>query len=203
MARNRTRATICHHLFQFSTLCKGTWYSNGNCSSGSAACIQLEICALSAGCSLLISPGRCLGLEPKWHCHFGIPKQRTHLYYVSILMMGCLWGFAGVDILRTSTKNTQMSAHARALKIRKRRRPGNQRFAKSGEIGHGSFALLVAPYCAILRYYRCDTPYRAILFKGSQHSPKIVRYPPPCYLVSHRHICAIPHFATYRAITVR
>ena len=102
-ARNRNRATICHHLFQFSTLCKGTWYSNGNCSSGSAACIQLEIYALSAGCSLLISPGRCLGLEPKWHCHFGIPRQRTHLYYVSILMMGCLWGFAGVDILRTST----------------------------------------------------------------------------------------------------
>ena len=65
--------------------------------------MQLEIYALSAGCSLLISPGRCLGLEPKWHCHFGIPRQRTHLYYVSILMMGCLWGFAGVDILRTST----------------------------------------------------------------------------------------------------
>ena len=63
-----------------------------------------EIYDLSAGCSLLISPGRCLGLEPKWHCHFGIPRQRTHLYYVSILMMGCLWGFAGVDILRTSTK---------------------------------------------------------------------------------------------------
>ena len=47
---------------------------------------------------------------------------------------------------------------------------------------------LVAPYRAILRYYRCDssdTPYRAILFK------------------LHRHICAIPHFATYRAIIVR
>ena len=26
---------------------------------------------------------------------------------------------------------------------------------------------------------------------------------PPWYLVSHRHICAIPHFATYRAILVR
>ena len=25
---------------------------------------------------------------------------------------------------------------------------------------------LVAPYRAILRYYRCDTPYRAMLFKG-------------------------------------
>ena len=27
--------------------------------------------------------------------------------------------------------------------------------------------------------------------------------PPPWYLVSQRHICAIPHFATYRAIIVR
>ena len=53
--------------------------------------------------SPLVSPGECLGLEPKWHCHFGIPRQRTQLYYVSILMMGCPWGFAGVDILRTST----------------------------------------------------------------------------------------------------
>ena len=25
---------------------------------------------------------------------------------------------------------------------------------------------LVAPYRAILRYYRCDTPYRAILVQG-------------------------------------
>ena len=30
----------------------------------------------------------------------------------------------------------------------------------------------------------------------------MVRYP-PWYLVLHRHICAIPHFATYRAIIVR
>ena len=30
----------------------------------------------------------------------------------------------------------------------------------------------------------------------------MVRYP-PWYLVLHRHICAIPHFATYRAIVVR
>ena len=27
--------------------------------------------------------------------------------------------------------------------------------------------------------------------------------PPHWYLVSHRHVCAIPHFATYRVITVR
>ena len=61
---------------------------------------------------------------------------------------------------------------------------------------------LVAPYRAILRYYCCDTLYRAMLSKGAQHSPKIVPYP-PWYLVSHRHICAIPHFATYRAIIMR
>ena len=28
---------------------------------------------------------------------------------------------------------------------------------------------LVAPYRATLRYYRCNTPYRAILFKGGYH----------------------------------
>ena len=43
--------------------------------------------------------------------------------------------------------------------------------------------------------------YRAILFiKGIHRAPKMVRYPPPWYLVLHRHICLIPHFATYRAI---
>ena len=31
----------------------------------------------------------------------------------------------------------------------------------------------------------------------------MVRYPPPWYLILHRHIRAIPHFATYRAIIVR
>ena len=32
----------------------------------------------------------------------------------------------------------------------------------------------------------------------------MVQYPPPLgYLISHRRICAIPHFATYRAIIVR
>ena len=61
---------------------------------------------------------------------------------------------------------------------------------------------LVPPHRAILRYYRRDTPYRAILFQGGLHSPKMVRYP-PWYLVSHRHICAIPHFAIYRSIIVR
>ena len=61
---------------------------------------------------------------------------------------------------------------------------------------------LVAPYRAILRYYRCDTPCRATLFRGGQHSPKMVRYP-PWYLVSHRHVSAIPPFAAYRAVLLR
>ena len=58
---------------------------------------------------------------------------------------------------------------------------------------------------AILRYYRCDTPYRAILFQGIQHSPTMVRYPPlvPSFTQAHlcdtpfcnisRDNCAIPH----------
>ena len=48
-------------------------------------------------------------------------------------------------------------------------------------LGGGSFPFfqLVAPYRAILRYYRCDTSYRAILSQGGWHFPKMVRYPPP------------------------
>ena len=33
---------------------------------------------------------------------------------------------------------------------------------------------LVAPYGAILRYYRCDTPYRAMLFREVSSSSKMV-----------------------------
>ena len=43
---------------------------------------------------------KCLGLEPKWHCHFGIPRQHRRLYHVSTLMVGRLWGFVGVDNLK-------------------------------------------------------------------------------------------------------
>ena len=60
----------------------------------------------------------------------------------------------------------------------------------------------MAPYRAILRYYHCDTPYRVMLFKGGWALPQNGAIP-PLYLVSQRHICAIPHFATYRAIIVR
>ena len=52
---------------------------------------------------------------------------------------------------------------------------------------------LVAPYRSILRYYRCDTPYCAILSQGGQHSPKMVRYPPPLVLsFTHAHLCDTP-----------
>ena len=40
-------------------------------------------------------------------------------------------------------------------------------------------------------------------FSGRLAAPPKWCDTPPWYLVSHKHICAIPHFATYRAITVR
>ena len=40
-------------------------------------------------------------------------------------------------------------------------------------------------------------------FSGRLALPQIGAIPPPVYLVSHRHICAIPHFETYRVIIVR
>ena len=40
-------------------------------------------------------------------------------------------------------------------------------------------------------------------FSGRLALPRNGAIPPLGYLVSHRHICAIPHFATYRAIVVR
>ena len=51
---------------------------------------------------------------------------------------------------------------------------------------------LVAPYRAILRYYRCDTPYRATLFKGGWHTPKMVRYPPLLLRFTKAHLCDTP-----------
>ena len=40
-------------------------------------------------------------------------------------------------------------------------------------------------------------------FSGRVALPQNGAIPPLWHLVSHRHICAIPHFATYRAIIVR
>ena len=65
--------------------------------------MQLRSYVLYAGSSLWISPSKCLGLEPKWHCHFGIPRQHRRLNHVSTLMVGALWGFVGVDSLKPST----------------------------------------------------------------------------------------------------
>ena len=57
---------------------------------------------------------------------------------------------------------------------------------------------LVAPYRAILRYYRCDTPYRAILFEGGWRSPKMVRYPPLVLSFTKAHLCDTPFCNTSR-----
>ena len=47
----------------------------------------------------------------------------------------------------------------------------------------------MAPYRVTLRYYRCNTPYRARPFQGGEHPPKMVQYPPPpSYLVSQPHL---------------
>ena len=51
---------------------------------------------------------------------------------------------------------------------------------------------LVAPYCAKLQYYRCDTPYRAIPSWGGEQSPKKVRYPPLVLNFTQAHLRAVP-----------
>ena len=64
----------------------------------------------------------------------------------------------------------------------------------------------IAPKCLVAPYRtnRCDTPYRAIpqSFREVNTPPKWCNTP-HVYLVSHRRICAISHFATYRAVIVR
>ena len=60
----------------------------------------------------------------------------------------------------------------------------------------------MAPYRAILPYYRCDTPCHAIFFREASSSLKTCDTP-SWYLVLHKHTCAIPNFATYCVIIVR
>ena len=55
---------------------------------------------------------------------------------------------------------------------------------------------------SILRYYRCDTPYRATFSGRSASSPKWCDTT-HWRLVLHRHIGAIPYFATYRPVIAR
>ena len=52
---------------------------------------------------------------------------------------------------------------------------------------------LVAPYRAILRYCRCDTPYRArYSFREVSTSPKMVRYPLRALSLTQVHLCDAP-----------
>ena len=51
---------------------------------------------------------------------------------------------------------------------------------------------LVAPYRAILRYYRCDTPYHTTSFQGGLHSHNMVRYPPLALRLAQAHLCDTP-----------
>ena len=75
------------------------------------------------------------------------------------------------------------------------------------QVGPRTSLLHMQQWPHIARY--CDTiaamPHIArYLFQGGLVGPPNVAIPPPpWYLVSHRHICVIPHFATDRAITVR
>ena len=68
--------------------------------------------------------------------------------------------------------------------------------SRAGEEGSGAprdaLLTLVAPYRSILRYYRCDTPYCAILLKGGWHSLKMVRYPPLVLSFTKAHLCDTP-----------
>ena len=60
---------------------------------------------------------------------------------------------------------------------------------------------LVAPYCAILRYYRCDTPYRAILSKGGTLAlPRNGAIHPPlkAWRLTPAHLCDTPFCSVSR-----
>ena len=72
--------------------------------------MQLRSYVLYAGSSLWISPSKCLGLEPKWHCHFGIPRQHRRLYHVSTLMVGRLG-----DLWEWTVLNHQQIANTSAI----------------------------------------------------------------------------------------
>ena len=63
---------------------------------------------------------------------------------------------------------------------------------RSRQSGQKCIETLVAPYRAILRYYRCDTPYCAILFQGGWLSPKLVRYPRLVLGFTQAHLCDTP-----------
>ena len=63
--------------------------------------------------------------------------------------------------------------------------------------------ILVAPYRRDTAILSLRYPISHNTFFREFSTPPQWCDTPPWYLVSHRHICAIPHFATYRAIIVR
>ena len=70
--------------------------------------------------------------------------------------------------------------------------------------GHWSVCpvYLMALYRAMLRYYRCDTHIARCFFREVSRPPQWCEIPPHHFAL-HRHICAMSHFAAYRAIIVR
>ena len=65
-----------------------------------------------------------------------------------------------------STQGVQIAKAQLGTKGRCIRRP-NIRLSEIGDLFSGCIAYFVAPYRAILRYYRCDTPYRYFLTEVS------------------------------------
>ena len=65
------------------------------------------------------------------------------------------------------------------------------------------FATSVAPSLATLWCYHCDSPYPPYLVSELSTTPTRCDTPLQHFDVRRRHICAIPHSATYRAIPVR
>ena len=90
---------------------------------------------------------------------------------------------------------------------------GDDRRAQRWEEGEGrtlvventlaqvSVACLMAPDRAILRYYRCDTPYRVILFREVS-TPQSGAITPLALSFTKANICTIPYIATYRTTIV-
>ena len=75
--------------------------------------MQLRSYVLYAGSSLWISPSKCLGLEPKWHCHFGTPRQHRRLYHVSTLMVGRLGDLWEWTVLNHQQSHLRFSIYRR------------------------------------------------------------------------------------------
>ena len=63
--------------------------------------------------------------------------------------------------------------------------------------------LLSGPISRDIAVLSLRYPISRDTFQGRLALPQNGAIPPPWHLVSHRRICAIPHFATYRAIIVR